>query len=118
MATTTTEAPSTTAEPSTTAAADAAPPELAGRWQGELNGERFFLSLTGTTYSIVVVGGVTGNGRISVEGNRITFSDSNHGPGDGFYEWLIEGDTLTFTELDPPDDHGRKYALTGVSWTR
>ena len=119
-AVTTTEGVTTTSEAATTtsAAADAAPPELHGRWQGEMNGVRFFLSLTGTTYSIIEVGFGGGNGQISVDGNRITFSHSNHGPGEGLYEWLIEGDTLTFTELDPPDDHGRKAALVGVSWTR
>jgi hypothetical protein len=112
-------APTTTPPPSTsaTAAADAAPPELAGRWATEINGERWILSLTGANYTVQVAG-TSGGGRISVEGNQIRFYDSFMGPGDGFYEWTIDGETLTFTELQPSDPVSARDFLIGVTFTR
>lgn len=116
---TTTLSPNTSASPpSTTArAADAAPSELAGRWATEIDGERWILSLTGTNYT-VQVGGTSGGGRISVEANQIRFYDSQMGPGDGLYEWTIDGETLTFTELQPSDPVSARDFLTGVTFTR
>jgi ABC-type transport system substrate-binding protein len=120
----TTAAPNTTTttEPATTtsAAPDAAPPELAGRWQKESQGERVILSLTGTSYSFIIIGqGEASAGRISVEGNQVKFYEGNTAPGDGFYEWKVDGDTLTFVELDPPDEHGgRRGGLVDIIWTR
>ncbi|HKZ19581.1 MAG TPA: hypothetical protein VJQ57_05660 [Acidimicrobiia bacterium] len=98
-------APATTTvspSPSSTAAPDAAPPELAGRWVTEVNGERVMLSFSGTNYAWQFVGGQGVGGKISVEGNRIRFYSAPV-PGDGFYEWTIDDDTLTFTELEPAD---------------
>ena len=112
-ASTSTAAPST----STSAAPDAAPPELAGRWATEINGERWILSLTGANYTVQVAGS-SGGGKISVEGNQIRFYDSFMGPGDGFYEWTIDGERLTFTELQPPDPVSARDFLTGVTFTR
>ena len=124
--TSTTAAPATTAEATTTttaaatttsAAVDAAPPELAGRWFTEFQGDRLTLSLTGTRYN-VSVGGATGSGNISVDGNQIRFYEGPF-PGDGFYEWAVDGDTLTFTMLDPPDLAGtRRNFLNGLTYTR
>lgn len=113
-------APATTTlspSPSSTAASDAAPTELAGRWATEINGERWILSLTGTNYT-VQVGGTSGGGRISVEANQIRFYDSQMGPGDGLYEWTIDGETLTFTELQPSDPVSARDFLIGVAFTR
>ena len=103
--------------PSSTTASDAAPPELAGRWATEINGERWILSLTGTNYTVQVAG-TSGGGRISVEGNQIRFYDSPMGPGDGLYEWTIDGETLTFTELQPSDPVSARDFLMGVTFTR
>ncbi len=117
---TTTLSPNTSASPpSTTArAADAAPPELAGRWVTEINGERVLLSFTGTNYAWQFVGGQGVSGKISVEGNRIRFYDAPV-PGDGFYEWTIDGDTLTFTELEPADVVSeRQGQLTNFTFRR
>ena len=113
-------APTTTPPPSTstTAAADAAPPELAGRWVTEMLGERVMLSFTGTNYAWQFVGGQGVGGKISVEGNRIRFYDAPI-PGDGFYEWTIDGDTLTFTELEPADVVSeRQGQLTNFTFRR
>jgi len=111
IATATTAAPTTTEEPSnsTSAAADAAPPALAGTWYSELGGERLVLNLNGTTYAISV-GNQSPGGQISVDGNQITFS-GGPSPGDGFYEWTVEGETLTFTALEPDPSSGRQGAL-------
>lgn len=120
----TTAAPTTTktAEPATTtsAAPDAAPPELSGRWQTEKPFGRVILSLVGTNYSFNVVGqGFNGEGKISVSGNQIRFYDAFPNPGEGFYEWTLDGDTLTFIALEPLDvTGGRRAALVDFIWTR
>jgi hypothetical protein len=118
---TSTPSPSTSASPPSTltsAAPDAAPPELAGRWVTEMNGERAMLSFSGTNYSWQFVGGQGFGGKISVEGHRIRFYDAPI-PGDGFYEWTIDGDTLTFTELEPSDVVSeRRGQLTNFTFRR
>jgi hypothetical protein len=120
----TTAAPiTTTTEPVTTtsAAPDAAPPGLSGRWQTENTfGERVILTLVGTNYSFNVVGqGFFGEGKISVSGNQIRFYNGFPNPGDGFYEWTIDGDTLNFVALEPLDVTGARQAhLVDFVWTR
>lgn len=111
--TTTTVAPSTTEEPttSTTAAADSVPPDLAGRWFSELDGERLILSLNGTTYAILF--GTSHDGKVSVDGNQIRFYGGEV-LGDGLYEWTVDGETLTFTALEPDSSGGRQAALETV----
>jgi hypothetical protein len=111
---TTTSAPVTT----TTAAPDAAPPELAGIWDGEVApGDSVTLSLNGNSYTISR-GGSAGTGRISVEGNIIRFSGSNLCAGEGTYRWTIEGDTLTLeiTEAGDPCG-GRRDVFDGVLYS-
>lgn len=112
--TTTTVAPSTTEEPttSTTAAADSVPPDLAGRWFSELDGERLILSLNETTYAISF-GNQSPGGKVSVDGNQIRFY-AGRVPGDGLYEWTVDGETLTFTALEPDPSSGRQAALETV----
>lgn len=120
-AVTTTGAVTTTSEATTTtsAAADAAPPELAGRWETENQGERLILSFTGNDYTVQIpASGVNIAARISVEGNQIRFSGGPN-PGEGLYEWTVDGDTLTFTELEPPDQSNvRRGILIGFTFTR
>jgi hypothetical protein len=103
---------------STTVTTDGAPPELAGRWVTEVLGEQVLLSFTGTNYAWQFVGGQGFGGKISVEGNRIRFYNAPI-PGDGFYEWTIDGGTLTFTELEPADVVSeRQGQLTNFTFRR
>jgi hypothetical protein len=117
----TTAAPTTTTSASTTtttAAPDAAPPELAGIWEGEVGpGDSVTLSLNGNSYTISR-GGSAGTGRISVEGDIIRFSGSSLCSGEGTYTWTIEGDNLTFeiTEAGDPCG-GRREVFDGVIYS-
>lgn len=113
----------TTTAVTTTAAPGAAPPELAGQWEtvldtGDPQMDRVFMSFTGTNYS-VSRGPNSASGAILVEGDRITFSDASACPGIGLYQWSVEGDSLTFTMLDPSDEcGGRSPILDGITYTR
>ena len=69
-----------------------APAELQGRWRAVIEAAPAVLTFAATDYTIVWRGG--GNGQIEVEGDEITFSGSLDCPGDGTYQWSIEGDTL------------------------
>jgi hypothetical protein len=125
--TTTSTAPSTTAIPTTTTSApvvttteapDAAPPELAGIWEGEVApGDSVTLSFDGNSYTISR-GGNSGSGRISVEGDIIRFYGSNLCDGEGTYRWTIEEDSLTLeiTEAGDPCG-GRRGVFDGVTYS-
>jgi hypothetical protein len=80
----------------------AAPPELEGVWSTDLGGTQGInrLIIRGTTYNLTYAGV---GGSISVDGDLIEFSDNGF-CGVGVYRWLIEGDTLTFTAVEPPVD--------------
>lgn len=101
-------------------APDAAPTELHGSWVTDLGqGETLRLSLRGTSYTAQVVGTPdSGNGKISVEGDTIKFSDSDRCPDDpgGTYTWNIEDGILTFT-LIGEDPCGRTGFLVGHAFT-
>ena len=121
-ATTTLEAPTTTEPVTTTSAAlDPAPSELEGTWQ-TVRSDGLNLTLEGTRYQLRSnLGGSSGD--ISVDGDRITFSNcdcadpSCQDP--GTYVWLIEEDSLTLTSADPPDPcSGRRTRLAEVAFTR
>lgn len=70
------------------------------------------LSLKGTAYAISF-GRQSPVGKISVDGDQIRFY-AGTAPGDGFYEWTVEGATLTFTALEPDPSSGRQAALESV----
>lgn len=74
------------------------------------------LSLTGTNYA-ASWGPESHGGTISVTGDTITFSHSVC-QGEWTYRWAVEGDTLTFTALEPIDPCGRRAFLDGVTYTR
>ena len=118
----TTAAPATTQAPitTTTAAADAAPPELEGSWRTLLgSGESRMLSLRGNQGVFNQPGGGGVVGEISVEGDRITFFESELCVAAGTWQWSIEGDSLTFTAVDPIDPCGsRRQVLEGVTYNR
>ena len=78
------------------ASAGAAPTDLAGTWRRSFEGAPLVLTLHETGYSVQAAGGA-GAGRIFVEGDRITFSDSNRCEGTGTYTWSIEDERLRFT---------------------
>jgi hypothetical protein len=95
----------TTEAVATTIAPDAAPPEMEGRWVGEIEGQsapynRAYLSLTGTNYA-TTWGPDSGGENISVVGDTIYFNHPIQCDAIGAYRWLVEGDTLTFTVLEP-----------------
>lgn len=117
---TTTLGVTTTLEPTTTIAADAAPPELRGIWETELNAEEtLVLTLRGTTYQANIQGSPeTGTGRISVEGDTIEFFGSDRCPGDpgGTYTWVVEDENLTFTPVGE-DPCGRNGFIPGQTYT-
>lgn len=104
----------------TTMAADAAPPEMEGRWVAEIEGQaaphnRAELSLTGTNYGITW-GPDSHGGTISVVGDTIYFTNISC-EGSGAYRWVVEGDTLTLTELEH-EPCIRSAVLNGVTYTR
>ena len=108
----TSSAPVTSSVPSETPshAPDSAPPELAGRWRRNVQGETVILTLDGTGYHIQR-GPASGSGRISVAGDEIEFYGSNLCDGDGTYTWSFDDGRLRFTEVvsDPCD--GRTVVL-------
>lgn len=111
----------TTEAPTTTLAPDAAPPEMSGRWRAELEGfeppmDRVSLSLTDTNYA-VSWGPESQGGTISVTADMITFS-MYVCEGVWTYRWVVEGDTLTFTALEPIDPCTRRVFLDGVAYVR
>ena len=110
----------TTAAVTTTIAADAAPPEMEGPWVGEIEGQpvpfdQAHLTLEGTNYA-TSWGPDSHGGTISVIGDTIYFTNF-HCEGSGAYRWDVDGDTLTFNELEP-DRCPRRVLLNGVTYTR
>ena len=94
----------------------AAPPELDGTWRRSFEGEPLLLTLHGMGYSVRAAGGM-GAGRIFVEGDRITFSNSNRCDGTGTYIWSIEDGRLGFT-LEGEDPCGRVDFLLRATFGR
>lgn len=77
-----------------------------------------FLTLQGNGYTVQTTGGM-GAGRIDVEGDRITFSNSNRCPdGVGTYTWSIEEDgRLRFTPVGKDTCGGmRPHFLPRATW--
>lgn len=104
------------AESPTPAPEGTAPPELTGRWRRAYEGAPLFLTLDGNGYSVQAAGG-TGSGRIFVEGDLITFSNSNRCEGIGTYRWSFENDRLRFTPVDD-DPCGRADFLPLATFGR
>lgn len=110
------------AGPSASASASAAaegtaPPELAGTWRRSFEGAPLLLTLKGNGYTAQAAGG-TGAGRIFVEGDRITFSDSSRcREGEGTYIWGFEDGRLRFT-LVGEDPCGRVEFLLRATFGR
>jgi hypothetical protein len=98
------------------AAAGAAPSDLAGTWRRSFEGAPLLLTLHDTGYFVQAAGGA-GAGRIFVEGDRITFSDSNRCEGTGTYTWRIEEERLRFTLLGD-DPCGRVDFLLRATFGR
>lgn len=110
VAPTTTATRASTATPSATPAADAAPPEIAGTWRRNVQGELVLLTLRDNGYRIQR-GPASGAGRISVDGDAITFSGSNLCDGAGTYAWAIEDERLKLTEIEEDPCDGRTDVL-------
>ena len=102
--------PSEAASASAPSSADAAPAEIAGTWRRNVRGEVVLLTLQDHGYRIQR-GGDVGSGRISVDGDRITFSHSNLCDGVGVYTWAIEDDRLRLTEIEEDPCSGRPDVL-------
>ena len=96
-----TSAPTTapTKAPASTPALPA-PAALQGRWRAEIP-DVAILTFTATGYTIQWLG--SGNGRIEVEGDEITFwsTPNPQCPGSGTYRWSIEGDKLHLEPVGP-----------------
>ena len=103
---------SATGEP----AEGAAPPELEGTWRRSYEGDPLLLTLRGTGYTVQATGG-TGAGGIIVEGDQITFSDSNRCEGTGVYTWEVVEERLRFTPVND-DPCGRADFLPRASFGR
>jgi hypothetical protein len=114
----------TTVEVTTTIAADAVPSDLAGSWRTPYDHPEFdesCLNLNKNFYNAHFCGFSGGGGTVSVSGDTITFVSSMLAcpDGVGVYRWQVEGDSLTFTELDPPDAcPDRRDKLVGRTYTR
>lgn len=107
---------STSAAP-TTMAEGAAPPEIQGIWTIDLGNDiEATMSLSDSTYSFH---SSPEAGRISVEGDVIEFLGGGLCREAGAYRWSLEGDTLTFTAVEPLDPcPERKGLLDGKVYTR
>ena len=114
----------TTDAPTTTRPADAVPDELAGAWRTEPDDpsvERVCLGLGANSYSHSICGGTSIGGTRSFDGDTVTFTSKMQGCPDGIgvYRWALDGDSLTLTELDPPDECDiRRDHLDGQTFTR
>jgi hypothetical protein len=104
---------------STTAAAvGSASTELEARWRTTLdNGEAVTLLLRVDSYRIAR-GLASGTGKIAVDGDVITFSNSNLCDGIGTYRWSLEGDMLTLTLTGGDPCRGRTEVLAGQTFVR
>ena len=96
-----TPSPSPPASPLETEPANAAPLELQGKWQTSDGELIVLLTLRETSY--VIEGLRTGQGAIVVHGDEIVFQFSTLCDGVGTYRWSRQGDSLTFTTLEPRD---------------
>ena len=107
------------AAPSTTAAvARSMPTELHAGWQTTLdNGESVTLRLRADSYQITR-GADSGSGRVDVEGDIMTFSNSNLCDGIGTYRWLLQNDILTLTSTGADPCSGRSEALAAQTFVR
>jgi hypothetical protein len=107
------------AAPSTTAAAaGSTPTELHTGWQTTLdNGESVTLRLRADSYQITR-GPASGSGRVDVEGDIMTFSNSNLCDGIGTYRWLLQNDILTLTSTRADPCSGRSEVLAGQTFVR
>jgi hypothetical protein len=107
------------AAPSTTAAAARSiPKELHAGWQTTLdNGESVTLRLTADSYQITR-GPNSGSGRVDVEGDIMTFANSNLCAGIGTYRWLLQNDILTLTSTGADPCNGRSEVLAGQTFVR
>ena len=126
VATTTTQPTSTTTIVATTSTSPAAavPEELAGSWRTQTDDpsvERICLGMGANNYSHSVCGGTSIGGTLSFEGDTVTFTSKMEGcpDGVGVYRWALDGESLTFTELDPPDECDiRRDHLDGQIFSR
>lgn len=99
----------------TTTAEGAAPAEIQGGWTADEGNAETIVFLGPTTYSFH---GTNEGGRISVEGDIIEFHESVLCEGTGAYRWSLDGDTLTFTAVEPLDCPDRRGLLDGKEFTR
>ena len=119
---TTAETTTTTAASTTTLAPDAAPVELSGVWRTNLGtGDQVLdnvsLTLSGNQYALQR-GPNSATGSISVAGDTIAFFASSLCDGTGTYRWVVEGETLTLTVIDPDPCGNRSLVLDGITYDR
>jgi hypothetical protein len=109
----------TDAATSTTAAAvGSASTELQASWRTTLDtGEAVTLLLRADSYRITR-GPASGTGKIAVDGDVITFSNSILCDGIGTYQWSLEGDMLTLTLTGGDPCSGRTEVLAGQTFVR
>jgi hypothetical protein len=101
------------------ASTDQAPPGLAGIWHHVFpDGFDQRLVLAGTRFAFF---GDSANGQavgdIVVNGDTITFSNSNQCPGSATYQWSVTDGVLRFVQLTPAPCP-RAGRLPDVDWTR
>ena len=63
-------------------------------------------------------GPASGSGKIAVDGDVITFSNSNLCDGIGTYRWLLQKDVLTLTSTGADPCRGRSEVLAGQTFVR
>lgn len=116
--------PSPTPEPSPTPPALRAPSELIGTWHTVLGGPQgaqglspnVELRIHETRYGISR-GPEGAAGKLSVEGDRISFYDGDICVGTGTYNWSIAGGELSFVSVEPDPCGGRADVLDGITYT-
>ena len=108
--------PTSAPPPTTSQPQGAAPQELEGVWlRDEGNQGVTRLVLRGNSYSFPQA---PEGGRISVDGDLIEFSNGTYCDFVGTYRWSIQGETLTFTPVEPDQCLPRQGMLIFGPFTR
>jgi hypothetical protein len=105
------------APPSSPAAAAGLPRGLAGVWHKKVQGVDQKMALEPGQFRFYVDPADAATGKLSVSGERLTFSDSNTCSGVGSYRFQLAGTSLRLVAAGG-DPCPRSAFITGRAWTR
>jgi hypothetical protein len=94
------------------------PEELLGEWESHKGTDPVLLTFQENGQYRVRRGYARGFGNMAAEGPRLDFFGGDPCPDRGSYEWTVEGDTLTFTQVGEDACPGRAAVFVGLVYTR